>query len=88
MDIKRQFIFAKINCSHNPDLWVVAGDVKMVKELNNVKHLRDQDLLLSYDTIFNLGEFYVSLLVFKHVVFEANLLYSSWPFNDPRKKTQ
>ena len=36
--------------------------------LNN---LRDEDLLSSYDTTFNLGEFYVSPLVFKHVVFEA-----------------
>ena len=46
----------------------------MVKELNNVIQLRDEDLLLSYDTTFNLGEFYVSPLVFKHVVFEANPL--------------
>ena len=57
-----------------PDLCVVAGDVEMVKELNNVIQLRDEDLLLSYDTTFNLGEFYVSPLVFKHVVFEANPL--------------
>ena len=56
------------------DLCVVAGDVEMVQELNTVIQLRDEDLLLSYDTTFNLGEFYVSPLVFKHVIFEANPL--------------
>ena len=35
----------------------------MVKELNNVIQLRDEGLLLSYDTTFNLGEVYVSPLV-------------------------
>ena len=60
-----------------PDLCDVAGDVEMVKELNNVIQLRDENLLLSYDTTFNLGEFYVSPLVFKHVVFEANALVAS-----------
>ena len=44
-----------------PDLCVAAGDVEMVKELITVIQLRDYDLLLrSYDTTFNLGEFYVS----------------------------
>ena len=57
-----------------PDLCVVAGDVEMVQELNTVIQLRDEDLLLSYDTTFNLGEFYVSPLVFKNVIFEANPL--------------
>ena len=57
-----------------PDLCIVAGDVEMVQELNTVIQLRDEDLLLSYDTTFNLGEFYVSPLVFKHVIFEANPL--------------
>ena len=44
-----------------PDLCVASGDVEMVKELITVIQLRDYDLLLrSYDTTFNLGEFYVS----------------------------
>ena len=57
-----------------PDLCVVAGEVEMIQELNSVIQLKDEDLLLSYDTTFNLGEFYVSPLVFKHVVFTDNPL--------------
>ena len=48
--------------------------LKWFRKLNTVIQLRDVDLLLSYDTTFNLGEFYVSPLVFKHLIFEANPL--------------
>ena len=44
---------------------LLPGDVEMVKELNNVIEFKDEDLLLSYDTTFNLGEFYVSSLSFQ-----------------------
>ena len=46
--------------------------LKKVTELNTVIQLRDEDLLLSSDTTFNLGEVNVTPLVFKHIVFEAN----------------
>ena len=64
-----------------PDLYVVAGDVEMVKELNNVIQLRDEDLFLSYDTTFNLGEF-------KHVVFEANPLVAGLSLIHERKLSE
>ena len=52
-----------------PDLCVVAGDVEMVQELNTVIHLRDEDLLLSYDTTFNFGEKRNSVFLYHCSVF-------------------
>ena len=55
-----------------PDLCVVVADNEMIDELNTVVKLKDPEFLLSYDTTFSLGEFYVSPLVFKHTMFENN----------------
>lgn len=33
----------------------------------------DDPTLLSYDTTFNIGDFYVSVLVFKHVLFQGGV---------------
>ena len=55
-----------------PDLCVVVADNEMIDELNTVVKLKDSEFLLSYDTTFSLGEFYVSPLVFKHTMFENN----------------
>ena len=55
-----------------PDVCVVVADNEMIDELNTVVKLKDPEFLLSYDTTFSLGEFYVSPLVFKHTMFENN----------------
>ena len=52
-----------------PDLCIVCGYQEMIDEMSSIKRLRQPEFLMSYDTTFNLGEFYVSPLVFKHIVF-------------------
>lgn len=54
-----------------PDLIVVCGYKPMLKELNRVLqlHLTTSQQLLSYDTTFQLGDFYVSTLLFRNVLF-------------------
>ena len=45
----------------------------MTDELNSLIQLKsDIPILLSYDTTFQLGDFYVSPLLFSHVLFEAS----------------
>ena len=60
-----------------PDLAVIAGSQDVIQDLNNVIKLKDPDFLFSYDTTFSLGEFYVSPLVFKHILFERNPLVAA-----------
>ena len=55
-----------------PDLVVVVGTPDMTNELNDVLKLKSMDQLLSYDTTFSLGEFYVSPLLFRHIAFNDN----------------
>ena len=60
-----------------PDLCVVVGDQEIIEELNLVISSHDINLLCSYDTTFSLGDFYVSPLVFKHILFENNPIISA-----------
>ena len=53
-----------------PDLIVVCGDDKLIAEFETVVSNSTENILLSYDTTFNLGEFYVSPILFKHVAFK------------------
>ena len=43
-----------------PDLSIVIGSREIIEELNVIVKLRDPEFLLSYDTTFCLGDFYVS----------------------------
>ena len=52
-----------------PDLVLVCGNTLLIQELELIIKSRDNAILLSYDTTFNLGEFYVSPLLVKHVAF-------------------
>ena len=53
-----------------PDLVVVCGSKPLLSELDRIiKVNSDHPVLLSYDTTFKLGDFYVSPLLFKHVLF-------------------
>ena len=54
-----------------PDLLVICGLKSILSELNWIISTGIQSLiLLSYDTTFKLGDFYVLPLLFHHVVFE------------------
>ena len=60
-----------------PDLAITVGSQELLEELNRVIRLKGHDFLFSYDTTFTLGEFYVSPLVFKHILFENNPLVAA-----------
>lgn len=53
-----------------PDLVCVCGLQELLDELDRVLLLDSPSQLLSYDTTFQLGDFYVSPLLFRHVVFK------------------
>ena len=53
-----------------PDLVVIFGLKELLDELDKVLLLDSTNQLLSYDTTFQLGDFYVSPLLFRHTVFK------------------
>ena len=70
-----------------PDLVVVCGLKKMVQEMDQVLVAKSRSpQFLSYDTTFQLGHFYVSSLLFRHIAFETSpvmpaiFLIHEWKF--------
>ena len=55
--------------SHFPDLVCVCGLQEIIDEADKVLMLQEEGQLLSYDTTFQLGGFYVSPLLFRHTLF-------------------
>ena len=55
-----------------PDLTVICGEQEMLELLQELVNSKDRQLILSYDTTFSLGEFYVSPLLFRNVYFNSN----------------
>jgi hypothetical protein len=57
-----------------PDLIVVCGLKPMLQEINRLLQIESpaSHQLLSYDTTFKLGDFYVSPMLFRNVLFEKN----------------
>ena len=53
-----------------PDLICICGLQEIINECDKVLLLDSSLQLLSYDTTFNLGDFYVSPLVFRHTLFQ------------------
>ena len=54
-----------------PDLLVICGLRSILAELNRIiSATTESPILLSYDTTFKLGDFYVSPFLFRHVLFE------------------
>ena len=51
------------------DLVCICGPQELVDELDRVLLLACSSQLLSYDTTFELGDFYVSPLIFRHTLF-------------------
>ena len=57
----------------HPDLVCVCGQKSLFDEMDRVLLVDSPGAqLLSYDTTFQVGEFYVSILSFKHVLFKEN----------------
>ena len=55
-----------------PELGVVLGHRTMLQEFRAVLCTKGQQpQLVSYDTTYNLGDFYVSPLLFRHTLFEG-----------------
>ena len=52
-----------------PDLVCIFGMRRLLDELEEVLYLRCEGQLLSYYTTFQLGDFYLSTLLFRHVIF-------------------
>ena len=44
----------------------------LLKELNKLLDVNNADIVLSYDTTFNLGDFYVSVLSIRHTMFKTS----------------
>ena len=55
-----------------PSLVCVCGVKEVLGEANKVIMMNELGRLLSYDTTFMLGDFYVSILLFRHTVFVGN----------------
>lgn len=53
-----------------PDLVCIFGLKEILDEFDKVLQLEHSSQLLSYDTTFQLGDFYVSTLLFRHIVFK------------------
>ena len=54
-----------------PDLTCVVGSTDMLKHLKQLISHR-QNVVLSYDTTFSVGEFYISPLLFRNPLFEGD----------------
>ena len=53
-----------------PDLVIICGLKAILLEFNRIINVKSHHpMLLSYDTTFKLGDFYVSILLFKHALF-------------------
>ena len=53
-----------------PDLVVICGLDCITKELNSLLNTQTENpQLLSYDTTFQLGDFYLSAVLFHHTIF-------------------
>ena len=56
-----------------PDLLCMAASSNLLQELDRLLHLKSTEpVTLFYDTTFNIGDFYVSPLTVKHMLFKNN----------------
>ena len=69
--------FVHAICTH-PDLVCVCAHKALLEELDRVLLVESSSpQLLSYDTTFQLGDFYISTLTFRHTLFEEAPVNSS-----------
>ena len=71
-----------------PDLECVCGLEEIAKELEKLLYLKCPSQLLSYDTTFKLGDFYVSSLIFRHSIFLQKPCIPAFFFIHERKLTE
>ena len=73
----------------HPDLVCIVGQKKILQELDQVLLLDSQSSqLLSYDTTFQLGDFYVSTLCFRHTLFkEAPVIPAAFLIHERKFQT-
>ncbi len=58
-----------------PDLVCIVSLPEMITKFNQLVDVKStEQLFLSYDTTFNLGDCYVSAIVFKHILFKETPL--------------
>ena len=55
-----------------PELTVILMNDDLLKELSKLLDVNNADIVLSYDTNVNLGDFYVSVLSFRHTMFKTS----------------
>ncbi len=56
-----------------PDVLIVCGHSSLSEELNSLLQAESESpQLLSYDTIFQLGDFYLSAFLFRHTIFSSS----------------
>ena len=55
-----------------PDMAIICGLKQILEEMELVIGDGSIDQLLSYDTTFTMGDFYVSILIFRHTFFVKN----------------
>ena len=55
-----------------PDLLFFAANSEMLTEFNKIILLNHKGMYLTYDTTFCLGDFYVSIIVFRHILFKKD----------------
>lgn len=54
------------NIETAPDLIIIAYDDELVEEINNMMAVYNGTVMATYDTTFNVGDFYLSVLLVKH----------------------
>lgn len=73
-----------------PDLVVVCGLKPMLKEVNHLLqlHLKTSHQLLSHDTTFQLGDFYVSTFLFRNIMFKKSpVMPATFLFHERKLRT-
>ncbi|XP_030056629.1 uncharacterized protein LOC115468784 [Microcaecilia unicolor] len=69
-DLLGQFVWSY---TLHPDVLVMMGDRKMATLFEDLtRSVKDKPILVSYDTTFNLGDYYLSSVVFQHELFKES----------------
>ena len=71
-----------------PDLVCICGLQEIVEEADRVLSMNDQVQTLSYDSTFQLGDFYVSSLLFRHSLFSEHPCFPATFLSHERKLTE
>ena len=71
-----------------PDLLVIAYEDDLVQELNDMMSVYDGSVMISYDTTFNVGDFFLSVLLVKHHLLKSEpVVPAIYMFHDRKQET-